>query len=315
MPSAPPTEDCTALKDISKILLYLIGTVLFGAAVTPLLYWGSMALAAHGRMAFLAKVDFHSYFDRGVLIAALALLYLLARALKIESRASLDLPPNPHWRRDLGLGLVVALVSAAALIGWAITVHAWTFRPAVVAPKMLLAFLTAAVVSCLEEGLFRGALQGAIQRTAPKAVALVFVAALFAVVHFLKPPDHALTGPVTWASGFVMIPLAAWRFHDLPSILGSLTTLFVIGLTLGYARRKTASLWLPIGLHAGWILGASVGSAGWVKLTKRSISTAPWFGGDLLNGLAPVVVLTVTGVAVWLFLQKSPRSRGETPVS
>ena len=50
-------------------------------------------------------------------------------------------------------------------------------------------------------------------------------------------------------------------------VLAGFTTLFLIGLILADARLQTRSLWLPIGLHAGWILA----SGAFNKIAHREI--------------------------------------------
>ena len=85
-------------------------------------------------------------------------------------------------------------------------------------------------VALLEEALFRGALQGVVRRTATDGAALVFVAALFAAVHFLKPPENAVAPhEVAWWSGFALVPQAFWQFGEPKLLLGGFTTLFLVG--------------------------------------------------------------------------------------
>jgi CAAX amino terminal protease family. len=46
-------------------------------------------------------------------------------------------------------------------------------------------------------------------------------------------------------------------FGDPMMVLAAFATLFLIGCILADARVLTRSLWLPIGLHAGWIFAAA----------------------------------------------------------
>jgi membrane protease YdiL (CAAX protease family) len=157
-------------------------------------------------------------------------------------------------------------------------------------------------VACIEELLFRGVLQGVVQRAAPGAVAVGFVAALYSIVHFLKPPEHALVhARITWTSGFTQLSQVFWQFQNPMLLLGGFTTLFIVGLVLGLARLRTRSLWMPVGLHAGWIIA----KMGFNKIAQRHGETWPWFGPDLLVGAAPVCAVALTGVAVWWWLRHS----------
>jgi membrane protease YdiL (CAAX protease family) len=84
-------------------------------------------------------------------------------------------------------------------------------------------------------------------------------------------------------------------------LLGGFATLLLAGLILGYARARTRSLWMPIGLHAGWI----VGEKGLMAVTRRSVEW-PWLGPDIPNtlvGLAPLLTLLITWGIVWWMLR------------
>ena len=64
-------------------------------------------------------------------------------------------------------------------------------------------------------------------------------------------------------------------------VLAGFSTFFCIGWILADARLRTRSLWLPIGLHAGWIFANGVFS----KVAHREIVALPWLGKDLLVGI------------------------------
>ncbi len=301
------------MREILKILLYFAAVVVIAAIFSPPLYWLGEAVAARFHLAFL-DVDFHAYFDRAILIAAIALLYPLAKALRIESRASLGLHPNPFWKRDLIVGLGLACGSAIALTGCAWYLQAWRVRHWEQLSQVLIALQAAAVVPLIEEPLFRGVLQGAVQRTASRRTAFVFVAVLFAIVHFLTKPQHPIPPEsIGWFSGFQIIPLMFWKFTTPQTLLGSFTTLLLVSLILGYARVATASLWMPIGLHAGWILGQKLGKIGWRDLDKRPASSALWFGDTVLDGLCPVLILLLTSVLVFWILRGRQRATPAIP--
>jgi membrane protease YdiL (CAAX protease family) len=71
--------------------------------------------------------------------------------------------------------------------------------------------------------------------------------------------------------------------------------LFVIGWILADARLLTRSLWLPIGLHAGWIFTAGAFN----KIALRQQMILPWLGKNLLVGIVPLAVAGLT----WLLMR------------
>ena len=120
---------------------------------------------------------------------------------------------------------------------------------------------------------------------------------LFAAVHFLKGSERE-PAIVTWTSGFESIADAFSGFSDPMMVLAAFATLFLIGCILADARVLTRSLWLPIGLHAGWIFGS--GTFSW--LARRQVVALPWLGKNLLVGIIPLGLAAITWILmrVWL---------------
>jgi len=120
---------------------------------------------------------------------------------------------------------------------------------------------------------------------------------LFAAVHFLNPQGME-PAQVHWWSGLALLPDTLSRFREPALLLGGFSTLLLVGLILGYARFRTRSLWMPVGLHAGWVLG-KMGLMG----VSRHSEAWPWVGPDVLTGLAPLLTLLVTWGIVWWMLR------------
>ena len=294
------------MSSFLKILAYFLGTLLLGALLAPPLFWAGHALGDAWRPAhWLAETDFQRFFDRAMFLAALLLLPLAVRALRVGGWRDLGLRPDPRaWTHAAGGFLLSAgLLWLLGLVLWALDIYEPRELPV---PWAALGgfLLTAGVVAALEETFFRGALLGLIGRTASPWAALVFVAALFAVLHFLKPPEHAVAvDAVRWWSGFAFLPKTFWQWREPGLVLGGFTTLFAVALVLGFARLRTRALWLPIGLHAGWVFGLK--SFG--KVSRHPAEPGLWIGGDLLHGLGPVLVVLLTGAAVWGWLEQERR--------
>jgi len=299
-----PEKLWPTVREFGKIIFYLIVTVLVGTLLAPPLYWGGQGLAHHGILPWLAQVDFRRFFHRGILIAALALLWPVARWLKISNVRALGLAPNARYGRDLAAGfgcsfLTVALLGVvllrADLVDWNAGVP-WKALGNVA--------ISAVVVSLVEEWLFRGAILGLLARTLPEGVALAFASALFSVVHFLRPPGPSpVTGGIRWFSGFALIPDAVSRFREPSLVLGGFVTLFCIGWILGWSRLRTRSLAMAMGLHAGWVLGVM----SFEKLTHRTVeSMAPWFGADLSTGLGAVMTVLAAWAPAWAWVNLGP---------
>jgi membrane protease YdiL (CAAX protease family) len=107
-------------------------------------------------------------------------------------------------------------------------------------------------------------------------------------------------GAISWLSGFVLLPHAFWQFGEPLLLLSGFTTLFCVGMILGWARLATRSLWLPFGLHAGWIFSLR----SFAKFSRHPAPPSIWFGETLLVGLGSVAAVLLTGLLVWLALRR-----------
>lgn len=289
-----------------KILAYFLGTLFLGAALAPPLFWAGHALGGAWQPAhWLAETDFRRFFDRAMFLAALLLLPLVVRALRIGGWRDLGLRPDQSaWPHAVfGFAAAGGLLWLLGLLLWA--TGAYAPRAGAVPWAAFGGFLvTAAVVAAAEEAFFRGALLGLVRRSASPGAALVFVSALFAVLHFLKPPEHAVAiGTVRWWSGFAFLPKTFWQWREPGLVLGGFMTLFVVALVLGFARLRTGALWLPMGLHAGWVFGLK----SFARVSRHPGEPDAWIGGDLLHGLAPVLTVLATGALVWFWLAQETR--------
>jgi membrane protease YdiL (CAAX protease family) len=101
---------------------------------------------------------------------------------------------------------------------------------------------------------------------------------------------------VTWTSGFESIGDAFAGFGDPMMVLAAFATLFLIGCILADARVLTRSLWMPIGLHAGWIFASS--TFNW--LARRQMIALPWIGKNLLVGIIPLGLAAIT----WILMRR-----------
>jgi uncharacterized protein len=286
------------VKDAARLAAYFIAIVVIGALLAPILFWSAQALAARGVFPFLTKYDFDTFFHRAILIAAVLLLWPLLRVCNVRSLADLGLAPNPHWGRDVGFGVLLSVIPLLFCSALLIALHVYSFRHALVWPRLDKVFLAAVSVPFIEETFFRGIVLGILLRTGRKLMSVVAVSGLFAAVHFLKGSEWE-PATVTWTSGLQAIGDAFAGFGDPMMVLAAFATLFLIGCILADGRVLTRSLWLPIGLHGGWIFASGMFS--W--LARRQIPALPWLGKNLLVGIIPLGLAAVTWIIMRLWLK------------
>ena len=276
------------------MLAYFAATILFGAISAPLLFWAAQGLAAHGIFPTLATFEFEAFFHRALMLGALLLLWPFLRWLGIKGPRDLGLVRNRHWGRDLALGFLISAVPVLGCEIFLVKLGIYTMRSGSAWSEIGEVVLSAAIVPLLEEALFRGLFLGVLLRGTRPLVATVLSAGIFSIVHFLKAPDH-MTISIGWTSGFVSLAHSFDQFAEPMLVLAGFTTLFVIGIILAHARLRTESLWLPIGLHAGWIFA----SGAFGKIAHREVVALPWLGKNLLIGIVPVCACLLS----WILLR------------
>lgn len=289
---------------LGKILLYLAVVILAGCLLSPPIYWLGHEHLAH---------PFYRYFSRIVQVSALVLIVPLLLWLKVRSVREFGLEKNRHALRDLLTGLLLALLPVAILgVGY------FSFGIYKVKDEFLLKVLfrivgTAALVSLIEEFLFRGVLLGLAAKALGRWPAALTISAIFAGVHFIRPAK-IVDPSVEWWTGFAQLTRVAGGAPPLPMFLLAFLALFIVGLILAYAALQTRSLFLPIGLHAGWILSQQ--GIQWLGKyrVKPEDALMPWVGPNVVSGavpvgLIPIATLLVTALAVWVYLRYAARHR------
>lgn len=310
-----------------KILVFLSGIVFLSATLAPPLYFCGKHIVAEGWLeggileglnGSLDRAKFSRYFNRAVLLSALLLLWPTLKWMNAGKkqrtgvREFLNLDPNPAWWKHCLLGFIAAggtlllLGSFYVSQGW----YEWRDPGKTLVSILLQALGTGFAVGFLEEFVFRGALQAVLAKVLRPIPLFFSIAIFFAVIHFFNAPRDLEIGPVTAGTGFWMVgrifEYFFSQFADPYFLLSEFAVLFAIGIVLGYTRMKTGSLWLGIGLHAGWVFGVKTLSPMTTRAFERS-EMMPWLGDTLRVGLVSTIVVLLTGLVVWAFIRKSPR--------
>jgi uncharacterized protein len=318
-----------ASSDVFKTWLYAAGSVLLGAWVSPLFYNAGKALAevsqskeTNGPLKWLAglcrKADFPDFF-LAALITASVLLFLpfiewlrAGRAVEGGSPWSLRLPKgarastggqrllkNPGGLRQVCIGF--AWVSGLFFVFAAVLLESgfftWKAAPVPWARLILRTLTISFALAVLQEILFRGIAMGIFLRAMRPAAALGMSAVFFALTHFLNPPPGLnVPDPEASGVGFELLRRIAAQFSEPRAVLGTFVPLVALGVVLAYARWRTASLWLPIGLHAGWIFANAM--LGGVAVATSRPDSLMWIlsGSSLQQGLVPLATIILAGM-------------------
>ncbi|MFD0893301.1 CPBP family intramembrane metalloprotease [Luteolibacter ambystomatis] len=282
------------------------------------------------------RSDFPRFFNRSVMLSALVLFFPLVRWLKIgrsqvryrDTPWSFRLPESaiaanegqplqrdPKGWLHLTLGFVLALGGLALLAWWLLHAGAFVMEnrafstkgvPNLFPPKPLHlgkvipgALFSSLLVATLEEIVFRGVLLGIFLRAMKPWAAIASLSLLFAFLHFLDPKTlGAVPDPESAKAGFWLLGRIFAQYADPLPLLSSFCTLFVLGAVVAYARVRTAGLWMPIGLHAGWVFGVFVFKAITQPIPNLGGVSRFLIGTTLREGLLPLAIVAVTGVVI-----------------
>ncbi len=289
--------------------MYAVAVVVISALVAPwaflLVQWlGNNIHAA----AWLARQPFRRVYDRCVLVTALAGLVPLLRAADVRSWASLGYVRASNWWRHglLGFCLGIASFLVAGALLMVLGARTWKEGLEISALISSMAKFTIAgiAVALIEETLFRGGLQGVLQRGGHFPRAIAITSAVYSLVHFLKPQTAAVdASAITWLTGFQYLGQVLTKSFGQPGVAAGFVTLWLAGCVLGLAFTETKGLYLSMGLHAGWVLTLK----SYAFCTVPVIMTGPvwWVRDNLIASpvVWPVLAVLFFGV-FWLCRNK-----------
>lgn len=316
-----------ALSDVLKVWLYAVASVMLGAWISPLFYNGGKALAevssekqTNGLLEWLADLcriaNFPTFFVLSLIFGGVILFLPFAGWLhggrgkngSVERRCGgrpiengQRLLKNPRATRHCVRGFLVVTMLFLLLSGILMVagIFEWRQPPTGgvkwVGRMALLAFGMAA----LQEFLFRGVAMGIFLRAMRPSAALGLSAVLFALMYFLIPPPGLnVADPDAAGVGFELLRKVIGLFSEPRMIFGSFLPLLALGCVLAFARWRTASLWLPIGLNAGWIFVNGV--MGVVTVAASSPGSMMWVlaGASLRQGLVPLAGILIAGIMI-----------------
>ncbi len=322
-----------AASDVLKVWLYAAASVLLGAWMTPVIYNAGKALAevasvkvTNGLIDWLAGIcratTFPQFFVGSLIFAAVLLFLPFVGWLRggreredFEKRPwSIRLPEGARQREGgqrllkgysplrLGLNGFMVVTGLFLLIGGVLIVAGvfeWRQPAGGLVRLAMRAVLIAFALAALQELLFRGIAMGIFLRGMGPAKALGMSAVFFALVLSLNPAvGVSVADPDGPGTGFELLGKMMAGFSDLRTVLGSFLPLLALGGVLAFARWRTASLWLPLGLNAGWIFVNSIMAA--ITATTSPPDSMMWVisGAALRQGLVPVAGILIAGILI-----------------
>jgi uncharacterized protein len=257
------------------------------------------------------RYSFSRIFDRFFMISGIILFFLCRRFLKLGSLNQLGLKPRARAPRDLmvGAGLALASVAALVMIMSVTDVFAPFFRLSLAESlaRCAKALLAAVAAGFVEEIFFRGIIFKGLREDLGRFRGYLFAALFFSAIHFVQPANDAvLIGFNPWA-GVRHVVASFHPFLDLESLFPGLLGLFLIGVILCYAFERTGTLYLSIGLHAGWIFSLKIIRV-FGDFRRQDLG---WLFGQtdpkIVSGVVTWIGLAIVALAVHRFTRERAR--------
>jgi len=131
------------------------------------------------------------------------------------------------------------------------------FRLSAIIKLLITALLSGLMVGILEETIYRGALQGGLQKLAGPVSAIITSSVIYSAVHFIKFPNLPDNSEIHWYTGLEVLQESFHRFED-PAIFDHFLALFAFGVLLALIRIKNGNIYQCIGLHAGAVFAIKI---------------------------------------------------------
>ena len=291
------------MKSYQRLLIFILLVLGVTAVVSP---WAATAwdlISGASAAAAEDRIPFSRFFDRFFMISGIVLFFSCRSLLKIDSLSQLGLSPRTRAASDVAVGLCFALGSMFAL-GFIMStagVYEVFFRLSLgeSVELYLKAILTGLTVGFLEEIFFRGIIFRGLLEDWKPLPAFLTANLFYSALHFVKPGEqYFLSGVEPWA-GFRHLFSTFAPFLEPTEIVPGMIGLLLIGIVLSYAFLRTGTLYLSIGLHAGWIISIKT-----VRLfgdyQRESLG---WLFGStdpkIVSGVVTWVGIILVGIAVY----------------
>jgi membrane protease YdiL (CAAX protease family) len=237
----------------------------------------------------LPGVAFHRLLTRTLLILILAI-FLLGRGSPRtwgESLRAMGLR-GPGSASRFVLGAAVSVVLFAIILGLSWVAGGRPLEspvPSTWPRDLAVAALTGVGVGILEETLWRGYLRG--------LLGAVVSSILYAAAHYFRPLTGSPVPPGPY-DPFMAVRRLPEMFQSLSEprhLTLGLLSLFLLGMALCRLRERTGTLWLGMGVHAGFVLSIAV----YRDFFAVNAHGSPWiYGGTRLHdGLLATVALAL----------------------
>lgn len=237
---------------VTRILIIIfVGTLLLSALLTPWVYEAMLASNLG------LKYPFSRVFDRVAMLVVLFFVLLFRKQLKLDPLFAFL--KQGSWKGRLSavaLGFAVSLIASILVFPVFVLSGQLLWLDANLTQMLAQLFRSvpaALLVSLIEEGFFRALLFVSLRQRWALAPAVLLSSLLYALAHFITPDKTFVYQEFSALVGFDYL-MAVLRRMLLPGTWQVFVGFAFVGATLALVIERSRSLYLCIGLHAGWVV-------------------------------------------------------------
>lgn len=302
-----------SLQSHQRLLIFLLAVLALTCVISPWMALGADWIAAHWPALLPERVPFSRVFNRtfmivGIFAGIIARRYIIPNHVK----ALLLVGIKRGWRNLLA-GWLLAVGSMVLLVVLMVAADIFTpfFRLDLEESLSRCAdgLFAGAFVAFFEELFFRGILFLGLRKQSGSLRAYVLANLFYSVLHFVKPGKSYFLNGLQPLAGFHHLASTFEPFLEPLEIAPGVFGLFLIGVVLSYALVRTGSLYLSIGLHAGWVF-ALKSMRVFGDFSREDLG---WLFGaadpKIVSGVVTWIGIALVGVAVYHLTRGIPTAR------
>ncbi|OHB98294.1 MAG: hypothetical protein A2W74_02065 [Planctomycetes bacterium RIFCSPLOWO2_12_38_17] len=228
---------------------------------------------------------------------AILLIFLFRKSLMINAYAFAGIRNTDRCWEHLKIGFLLGtgifiLYTAFSCVNDNMTLDIDAKSPGDLILKLTGILFVAFLVAFIEEVIFRGFILQSLLKDMGIVSAICISSLIFSILHFFKTKLLVSTGIHLFVGFTVIYQSFKNIIINFTGILPSVIGIFLIGVVLSYACIRTKSLYLAIGLHAGWIFIAKTNTV----LFDQVRTSSKWLYGDstVATGLIGWILLIIT---------------------
>jgi len=252
-------------------------------------------LAAYAVAGAGLRIPFPRIFDRVVMITLTVAILLLARRLGLLNLLRDGFAEPRRNLSQILIGAAIALAVMAGLFALAIAIAHPPLAIASLLWRATRSLAAAILIALIEEAFFRAILLGGLTWDFGQRTALLVSAAIYALAHLLRSPRHYYLAGFHPTAGCANLVASLVRIVHPDGLLAMTVGLFLLGLVLGAAFLVTGRVYLSLGLHAGFVLGAKC----WPLVASSSRRLPRWLAGP---GPVPLIAAPAAWAAALALL-------------